>query len=1061
MGETIDVEVTREDASKEYYSVESGDETILKFVKQTPSSTDSNKIIWQFQALKGGNTEVKLSTENANYNGKSLSIFVGDGKTTSPFYVRNTVDLTAVTSTDKQGKSFKQVADISLKDVNWIPQPFSGIYDGNGHAVMNLKLNNVTNSGLFSSVENNSSVTKLKLSGFEITGASDAGALAASNSGKISLINVSHTTISGTGNVGSVVGKSEGNGFTTSGSNKVWDTTISGCGSESNVTLSGNATTGGIVGNASGSFMGNNYFTGVLAGNNPGGIVGALSDGNNAVVNSYSTNESIPIVAQKSSSDFDAGNYTTLPDQFVNYTGSGTWDFTNLWEEQSGWPTFRPNAVIISDGIVVPSPTPSQLTIYTVLFNTNGGNSVGNIQITGGNSFTTEGKTLPIPTKKKYLFGGWFTDGDFTQSFDNNTVVSSNLVAFAKWIDNFYNVSFVSNGGTQVNSIKITKDATFSADGESLPRTEKENASFIGWFLDEEQSVMFGLNTKVSSDMVVYAGWQEETQAVNYLVTFDSTEGTFVGPIEIPQGKSFEETGVLLPQPSKEGYDFLGWYVDEQLTQAFTPTTVVEGDLTLHAKWDTSSIYTDIDNLKKSFAADLADDGMYNNVYNISANIDFAGTSWTPIGSANQPFNGQFNFDGEMSNVKIVATPANPYVGFFGVIGQNGEVNGLVLRDISVDVASIDNPVVGLVAGVSLGKVQNCVVDNSINSGAKVKVAGNAIVGGLVGENHNIISNSEVNTSINVEAANAIVGGAVGILADGDVNKVTYQAGNGATIDVATTGELFSCAGGVIGEIKDGTLQHSKSNAKITLANENSDELFVGGVVGVIANSASKHEQANVFACEANGVNISGKIAGGLVGWVSTSDEEMFDCVTDSIASGQVNGEEKAGGLVGTIVRGNMVRCITNCELSGGVVAGIAVDILRQSDSDIASVEDCLAYITIGEHDKAYYSTESRVFKVTNDWVPSFLTWLIKQEKYAGYLENCLIVDNFGADKQYGMQLGTPTTPIVGVINFDSSTKDKEILIDEGDVAKADTYNSLGFSEDIWDIADGKIPTLK
>ncbi len=1071
VGETFNVEVTRTDPSDESYELVVDDQSVLKFVSKAPSNTDSNKITYTFTALGGGRTEVKLSTPNTAFNGKSFTIFVGDGTKDSPYYVRNVTDLTEVTDNDKQDKFFRQVSDIDLKDIAWEPKAFGGVYDGAGNYIKNLKLTNKDNAGLFSTL-NVATVANLKLLGFNITEATTAGAVAAQNNGgKITLVSVTGSTIRAT-TAGGIVGTSTGSGDepTSTSNKKTWSTIISGCSVE-NSTIRG-TTAGGIAGEISNTYIGNSYSN--LSGGNSG-IVGKVNE-TSAVVNTYAIgNVTGGLIGSSTGENSIGGNYvggslegdanaqklTTFGKIDFMTVNNTSWDFDNIWDIQDGsWPTIRSNANIANDGEVVPTPTnPQSLVIYNVVFESNGGENVGSVQITEGNSFVTEGKSFPMPTKKKYLFAGWYTDSALTNEFTASSTVKSNLVVFAKWEENFYTVSFVSNCDTTFDSVKITKNSSFALDIESLPHPQKENASFIGWFVDEEQSAVFGLNTPVKSDITIYAGWQEEAVG-KFVVSFDARGGSEVAAMEITQGKSFSEDGYVWPTPTRENYSFVGWYTDKELTNAFTITTIVESNLTVYAKWEQVTIHTDVDKLKRSFAADLADDGKYNNTYNISSNINFAGTTWTPIGSISQPFEGEFNFTGEISDLKIVATNSR-YVGFFGVIGNNGVVNGLNLRNVSIELNNVANPVVGFVAGSNLGHINNCAVTNSNYASERVNATGSAVVGGLVGENYNTIENSIVDTQIAVVANQAQVGGVVGANVNGQIKYVEYFASepDNTKILVNTTGDKVSSAGGVVGELSDGAVQYSSSNAQIALVNADKSEAYVGGIVGVITDTVTAKPVATVFACSADSITLVGKVAGGLVGKVAPSNEQMFDCVLDSVASGQVYGLDKAGGLVGEMVRGNMKHCVTTCELSGKTVAGIAVDILRDNDSDIASVDSCVVFVSLGDCDTAYYSTASRVFE-TDAGFWKALEWVgAKYSKVAGYETNCMIVDNIDARRQLEFAFGGNAAQID--LNHLFSENKNEKLVSESKVKTAATYTDLGFDENIWNIADGEIPTIK
>ena len=72
-----------------------------------------------------------------------------------------------------------------------------------------------------------------------------------------------------------------------------------------------------------------------------------------------------------------------------------------------------------------------------------------------------------------------------------------------------------------------------------------------------------------------------------YKVTLDANGGT------MPEGSTLiyqvqaHETILDLPEPTRSGYNFIGWYVDEGINEGkFTSTTPVTQDITLYAHWE-------------------------------------------------------------------------------------------------------------------------------------------------------------------------------------------------------------------------------------------------------------------------------------------------------------------------------------------------------------------------------------------------------------------------------------------------------------------------------------------
>ncbi len=73
-----------------------------------------------------------------------------------------------------------------------------------------------------------------------------------------------------------------------------------------------------------------------------------------------------------------------------------------------------------------------------------------------------------------------------------------------------------------------------------------------------------------------------------YTVTFDSQGGSAVNPIT---GVKYGSTITLPANPTKAGFTFDGWCTDKEGKSSFSPTTTINSDLTLYAKW-VEQLYT-------------------------------------------------------------------------------------------------------------------------------------------------------------------------------------------------------------------------------------------------------------------------------------------------------------------------------------------------------------------------------------------------------------------------------------------------------------------------------------
>ena len=101
------------------------------------------------------------------------------------------------------------------------------------------------------------------------------------------------------------------------------------------------------------------------------------------------------------------------------------------------------------------------------------------------------------------------------------------------------------------------------------------------WYKEPSLQNKWNFETDViTADTVLYARWVANT----YAVSFDANGGECSGRSkEVTFGRAYGE----LPDCSREGYSFMGWYTDESCTVKADENTIVSvaGDHTLFAKW--------------------------------------------------------------------------------------------------------------------------------------------------------------------------------------------------------------------------------------------------------------------------------------------------------------------------------------------------------------------------------------------------------------------------------------------------------------------------------------------
>ena len=153
---------------------------------------------------------------------------------------------------------------------------------------------------------------------------------------------------------------------------------------------------------------------------------------------------------------------------------------------------------------------------------------------------------------------------------------ATTTVRFANFIQ-IHTIVFNSNGGSEINP-----DTVLIYNGEWLERPDdpthsNDELTFGGWFTDLSFKTIWNFANPVESSMTLHARWI----GLVCLVAFETNGGTKIDTLPVEQGDFLTE-----PVVSREGYLFLGWYMDEKFqTRWDFENDVVEGDMTLYARW--------------------------------------------------------------------------------------------------------------------------------------------------------------------------------------------------------------------------------------------------------------------------------------------------------------------------------------------------------------------------------------------------------------------------------------------------------------------------------------------
>lgn len=119
-------------------------------------------------------------------------------------------------------------------------------------------------------------------------------------------------------------------------------------------------------------------------------------------------------------------------------------------------------------------------------------------------------KAPEAPVRDGYRFEAWYLDSEYTQIAEFPMQLNGDVTLYAKWTT-LYNVSFVVNGGTELES--VTTDVI-----ETSPRTYRDGFIFDGWYTNPRLSgnaVKFPY--KPTKDVTLYAKWTQDVGSAEYV----------------------------------------------------------------------------------------------------------------------------------------------------------------------------------------------------------------------------------------------------------------------------------------------------------------------------------------------------------------------------------------------------------------------------------------------------------------------------------------------------------------------------------------------------------------
>ena len=256
---------------------------------------------------------------------------------------------------------------------------------------------------------------------------------------------------------------------------------------------------------------------------------------------------------------------TALPDPLPTMTAEG-YIF-------KGWSIATTSTTLVNAGDEISSNVTLygvwEEALYTITYDSNGHGDAP-AQKTNVKAFPNP---LPTMTADGYKFKGWSLSYNSTETVTAGERITANTTLYAVWEEITYNVTYVANGhGEAPNS---TTGVTSLPN--PLPTMTAEGYTFKGWAKSSTDAKAVKSGEKLSSNITLYGIWKKDTYRVIY---HNNGRGT------VPD----ETSGVVslpnpLPTMTDDEYEFMGWGLFDDSTEAVTPGTSISANIDLYAIW--------------------------------------------------------------------------------------------------------------------------------------------------------------------------------------------------------------------------------------------------------------------------------------------------------------------------------------------------------------------------------------------------------------------------------------------------------------------------------------------
>lgn len=183
-------------------------------------------------------------------------------------------------------------------------------------------------------------------------------------------------------------------------------------------------------------------------------------------------------------------------------------------------------------------------------------------------------------TKAGYHLLGLYFDSELSLAVDENYSISNNIDIYTKWEINQYNIELYVDG-TLYKSLNMNyNDSLISID-----KPNKEHYVFSGWYLDEAMTQLVSSDSVVNSKIKLYGKFNLQKFDI---FLYDGK--SIINKYSLEYGTKLS----VITLPTKEGYTFVNFYLDDELELLANMDEDVTSSKTLYTKWTINSYQVEL-----------------------------------------------------------------------------------------------------------------------------------------------------------------------------------------------------------------------------------------------------------------------------------------------------------------------------------------------------------------------------------------------------------------------------------------------------------------------------------